>query len=64
MIKMPKKSLYVKFKNYENQIKSPFSIYNKYKKYVACNYSYELVCIDDIFGKNFKSYLVEDAVVY
>ena len=31
MIKMPKKSQYVKFKNYEKQIKSPFSIYNKYK---------------------------------
>ena len=52
MIKMPKKSQYVKFKNYENQIKSPFSIYNKYKKYVVCNYSYELVCVDDRFDRS------------
>ena len=27
MIKMPKKGEYVRFKNYENKIKSPFMIY-------------------------------------
>ena len=28
---------------------------NKYQKYVACNYGYKLVCVDDKFSKPFKS---------
>ena len=35
---------------------------NKYQNYVACSYSYKLVCIDDKFSKPFKSYLDENAV--
>ena len=35
---------------------------NKYKKHVASNYNYKLVCIDDKLSKSFKSYLGEDAI--
>ena len=35
---------------------------NKYLKHVACSYCDTLVCVDDKFGKPFKSYLVEDAI--
>ena len=34
----------------------------KYQKHVACSYTYKLECVDDKFGKSFKSYLDEDAV--
>ena len=33
----------------------------KYKNYVACSYSYKLVCADDKFSKPFIPYLCEDA---
>ena len=26
---------------------------NKYQKYIACSYGYELVCVDDKFSKSF-----------
>ena len=35
---------------------------NKYQKYDACSYGYNLVCVDDKFSKPFKSYLGEDVV--
>ena len=35
---------------------------NKYQKYVACSYGYQLVCVDDKFSQPFKSYLGKDAV--
>ena len=76
---MPKKSEYVKFKNFERKIKSSFRIYtdfksilvlqdnrkqesytNTYQKHVACSYGYKLVCVDDKFGKPFKSNLGKD----
>ena len=84
MIKIPKKSEYIKFKNFGRKIKLPFMIYadfesilvpevngkqnpnecytNKYQKYVACNYGYKLVCVDDKSSRPFKSYLSEDVV--
>ena len=30
---------------------------NKYKKHVACSYSYKVVCVGDIVSKFFNSYL-------
>ena len=35
---------------------------NKYQKYVTWSYGYKLVCVDDKFSKNFKSYLGKDVV--
>ena len=35
---------------------------NKYQKHIACSYGYQLVCVDDKFGKSFKTYLAKDAV--
>ena len=29
---------------------------------MACSYGYKLVCVDDKFSKNFKSYLGKDSV--
>ena len=70
LIIMSKKGEYVKFRNYERKIKSPFIIYadfewkvksrrvtNKYQKYIACSYGNKLVCVDDKFSKPFKTYL-------
>ena len=76
MIKMSKKGEYIKFKNYERQMKSLFMIYgenngkrnldesyaNKYQKGDACNYGYKLACADDKFSKPCNSYLGEDAI--
>ena len=69
---MLKKCKYVRFKNFEVKIKSPFIFYgdfesilmpednrrqipnesytNKYQKNVACNYGYQLLCVDDKFS--------------
>ena len=33
MIKMPKKGKYIKFKNYERKVKSPFTIIFRFRKY-------------------------------
>ena len=30
---------------------------SKYRKHVACSYSYKLVCVGDIVSKSFNSYL-------
>ena len=38
------------------------SYMNKYKKIVACNYGYKLVCVDEEFTKPFKTYLGGDTV--
>ena len=78
MIKMPKKSEYVKFKNFEWKIKSPFMIYVNFESilvpegngdqnlnkctHAACSYGYKLVCLHDKFSKPFKSYLGKDTV--
>ena len=35
---------------------------NKNQKYVTCIYGYKLVCVDNNFGKTFKSCLGKDAV--
>ena len=37
-------------------------ILHKYQKYIACSHVYKLVCVDEKFGKSFKSYLGEDGV--
>ena len=34
---------------------------NKYPKHIACSYDYKLVCVDDKFSKDFKTYLEQDA---
>ena len=69
---MPKKGEFVKFKNYERKINSPFIIYadfesnqsytSKYQKHAACSYGYKLVCVDDKFSEPFKTYLGKDEV--
>ena len=47
----------------DNGKQNPNEFYtNKYKKHIACSYGYKLVCVDDKFGKPFKSHLGEDAV--
>ena len=35
---------------------------NKYQKYVACSYGYNLVYVDDKFSKPFKWYLSKDFI--
>ena len=63
---MPKKGVYVKFKNYPRKIKPPFllkeSYTNKYKKHIVWSYGYKLVCVDDRFSRPFKTYLGKDVV--
>ena len=34
------------------------------KDHVACSYGYKLVCVDNRFGKSFKSYLDEDVLQF
>ena len=34
---------------------------NKYPKHIVCSYDYKLVCVDDKFSKDFKTYLEQDA---
>ena len=42
---------------------NPYQSYtNKYQKHVACSCRYKLICVDDKFGKHFKSYLCGDAI--
>ena len=46
-----------------NEKQNPEDSYtSKYQKYVACSYGYKLVCVDDKFSKDFKTYFGEDAV--
>ena len=69
---MPKKGEYVKIKNYERKIMSPFIIYVDYESnsVSADNrkqnpeefYTNKLVCVDGQFSIPFKTYLGEDAV--
>ena len=35
---------------------------NKYQKYIACSYGYQLECVHDKFGKPFPRYIGKDAV--
>ena len=43
--------------------KTPDEAYtNKYQKHVTSSYGYEIMCVDDKFGKPFKSTLVKDIV--
>ena len=69
---------YVKFKNYERKIKSPFTIYAYFESTLVQEDSRKknpkeskayclqlwlyLVCVDDKFSKPFKAYLGEDVV--
>ena len=47
----------------DNEKQNPKESYtNKYQKYIACSYDYELVCVDDQFSKHFKTYLGKDTV--
>ena len=47
----------------DNGKKNPEEYYtNKHQKNIACSYSYKSVCVDDKFGKPFKTYLGKDAV--
>ena len=63
---MPKKGVYVKFKNYPRKIKPPFllkeSYTNKYKNHIVWSYGYKLACVDDRFSRPFKTYLGKDVV--
>ena len=44
----------------DNRKQNPEEFYmNKYQK---CSYGYKLICVDDKFGKPFKSYFGKDAV--
>ena len=65
---VPKKGDYVKFKNYERKIQSPFivpqdngkkypkeSYTKKYQKHIAGSYGFKLICVDDKFSKRFKT---------
>ena len=45
-----------------SKIRANKSYTNKYKKHVACSYSYKLVCAIEKFSKPFKSSLSENAV--
>ena len=45
---------------YNGKLNLGMSYTNKYLKHVACSYGYKLVCVDDKFGKPFKSYLGKD----
>ena len=45
---------------YNGKLNLGMSYTNKYLKQVACSYGYKLVCVDDKFGKPFKSYLGKD----
>ena len=54
MMKMPKKSEYIGFKNYERKV--------KYQKHVNCSKGYKSQFVDDKFSKPCKSYLGEDTV--
>ena len=47
----------------DNGKQNPKESYTKnYQKYIACSYSYKLICADDKFSKPFKTYLGKDAV--
>ena len=70
---MPEKGEYVKFKNYQRKMKSPFLIYADFEsilvpkdnkkqnpeKYFTNKYQKNI--FDDKFSKPFKTYLSEDA---
>ena len=63
--KIPKTGEYVKFKNYERKVKSPFIIHGDFERILVSEdniYGYKLFCIDDKFSKPFKTYLDEDNV--
>ena len=47
----------------DNKKQNPGDSYtnNHQKKYIAWNYDYKLVCVDDKFSKPFKLCLLEDA---
>ena len=45
---------------YNGKLNLGMSYTNKYLKQVACSYGYKLVCVDDKFGKPFKSYFGKD----
>ena len=45
--------------NGKQNLEEPYT--NKYPKHIGCSYDYKLVCVDDKFSKDFKTYLEQDA---
>ena len=45
--------------NGKQNLEEPYT--NKYPKHIVCSYDYKLVCVDDKFSKDFKTYLEQDA---